>query len=89
MSNNIFFVCVESSTLIDIVSLLSQLHSRVNMASQCSLSTLFPIQSQLDCALDEATSQQEKENLIYQYLKKLEDREYLKIPDFQPGESTL
>ncbi|XP_005804451.1 NHL repeat-containing protein 2 [Xiphophorus maculatus] len=55
------------------------------MASHCSLVTLFPIQSQLDYALDDATTQQEKEDLIYQYLKKIDEREDLKIPDFQPG----
>ncbi|KAM9337013.1 NHL repeat-containing protein 2 [Symphorus nematophorus] len=55
------------------------------MASQCSLSTLFPIQSQLDCDLDEATTHQEGENLVYQYLKKLDERDDLKIPDFQTG----
>ncbi|KAM4716158.1 NHL repeat-containing protein 2 isoform 2-T2 [Anableps anableps] len=55
------------------------------MASHCSLSTLFPIQSQLDYALDEATTQQEKEDLVYQYLKKIDAREDLKIPDFQTG----
>ncbi|XP_059181226.1 NHL repeat-containing protein 2 [Centropristis striata] len=55
------------------------------MASQCSLSTLFPIQSELDCALDESTTQQEKENLVNEYLKKLDEGEDLKIPDFQTG----
>uniref|UniRef100_A0A4W6CDX7 NHL repeat-containing protein 2 n=1 Tax=Lates calcarifer TaxID=8187 RepID=A0A4W6CDX7_LATCA len=55
------------------------------MASQCSLSTLFPIQSQLDFALDDATTPQEKENLVLQYLKKLDEREDLKIPDFPTG----
>ncbi|KAM3860171.1 NHL repeat-containing protein 2 [Diretmus argenteus] len=55
------------------------------MASQSSLSALFPIQSQLDCALDDATTQQEKENLVYQFLNKLDEREDLKIPDFQTG----
>ncbi|XP_056897596.1 NHL repeat-containing protein 2 [Takifugu flavidus] len=55
------------------------------MASQCSLSTLFPLQSQLDCALDEAKTQQEKEDLVYQHLKTLDQRDDLKIPDFQPG----
>ncbi|XP_042364077.1 NHL repeat-containing protein 2 [Plectropomus leopardus] len=55
------------------------------MASRCSLSTLFPIQSQLDFALDDATTQEEKEKLVYEYLKKLDEREDLKIPDFQPG----
>lgn len=56
-----------------------------NMASRSSLSTLYPLQTQLDCELEEATTQQEKENLIQQYLKKLDEREDLKIPDFQPG----
>ncbi|XP_029383505.1 NHL repeat-containing protein 2 [Echeneis naucrates] len=55
------------------------------MASQCSLSTLFPVQSQLDFALDEATTPQEKENLVLQHLKKLDEREDLKIPDFPSG----
>ncbi|KAM9838074.1 NHL repeat-containing protein 2 [Aulostomus maculatus] len=55
------------------------------MASQCSLSTLFPIQSQLDCALNDATTEQEKEKLVYQYLKKLDAREDLKTNDFQTG----
>ncbi|XP_038591166.1 NHL repeat-containing protein 2 [Micropterus salmoides] len=55
------------------------------MASQCSLSTIFSYQSKLDCALEETTTQQEKENLVYQYLKKLDEREDLKIPDFQTG----
>uniref|UniRef100_A0A3Q3X0J4 NHL repeat-containing protein 2 n=1 Tax=Mola mola TaxID=94237 RepID=A0A3Q3X0J4_MOLML len=55
------------------------------MASRCSLSLLFPIQSQLECALDEATTQQEKENLVYQYLTKVDGREDLKISDFQTG----
>ncbi|XP_030019079.1 NHL repeat-containing protein 2 [Sphaeramia orbicularis] len=55
------------------------------MASQSSLSTLFPIQSQLDYALDDAATQQEKENLVYEYLKKLDESEDLKIPDFQTG----
>lgn len=55
------------------------------MASQCSLSSLFVIQSQLDCDLDEAQTEQEKENLVYQYLKNVDEREDLKIPDFQQG----
>lgn len=59
------------------------------MAAQCSLSTLFPIQSQLDFNLDDATTQQEKESLVLQYLKKLDEREDLKIPDFQTGKSPL
>nr|XP_040032480.1 NHL repeat-containing protein 2 isoform X2 [Gasterosteus aculeatus aculeatus] len=55
------------------------------MASQCSLSTLFPIQSELDCALDDSTTEQEKENLVKDYLEKLDEKEDLKIPDFQTG----
>ncbi|KAK6302166.1 hypothetical protein J4Q44_G00282190 [Coregonus suidteri] len=55
------------------------------MASQCSLSALFSIQSQLDYALDNATNQQEKENLVYQYLRKLDDKDDLRIPDFDEG----
>uniref|UniRef100_UPI0037E8CC58 NHL repeat-containing protein 2 n=1 Tax=Semicossyphus pulcher TaxID=241346 RepID=UPI0037E8CC58 len=55
------------------------------MASQYSLSTLFPIQSQLDLDLEEATTQEEKENLVHQYLKKLDEGEDLKIPNFQTG----
>ncbi|XP_027145140.1 NHL repeat-containing protein 2 isoform X2 [Larimichthys crocea] len=55
------------------------------MASRCSLSALFSTQSELDCALDEATTGQEREKLVYEYLEKLDDREDLKIPDFQTG----
>ncbi|MEQ2268064.1 NHL repeat-containing protein 2, partial [Xenotaenia resolanae] len=54
------------------------------MASHYTLSKLFPIQSQLDFALDDARTQQEKEDLVYHYLKKI-DEEDLKIPDFQTG----
>ncbi|XP_032357248.1 NHL repeat-containing protein 2 [Etheostoma spectabile] len=56
-----------------------------NMASKYSLSALFHIQSELDCALDDATTQQEKENLVIEYLKRLDEKEDLKIPDFQTG----
>lgn len=59
------------------------------MAAQCSLSALFPVQNQLDFALDDAATQQEKENLVLQYLKKLDEREDLKIPDFQTGKIPL
>ncbi|KAJ7984653.1 hypothetical protein DPEC_G00356990 [Dallia pectoralis] len=55
------------------------------MASQCTLSALFLTQSQLDYALDETTNQQEKEKLVHQYLRKLDDQEDLKIPDFEEG----
>ncbi|KAJ8386564.1 hypothetical protein AAFF_G00168900 [Aldrovandia affinis] len=57
-----------------------------NMAAHGSLTALFPIQSQLDYALEEAASEEEKENLVYQYLKKIEDsKEDLKVPDFEEG----
>ncbi|KAL0984545.1 hypothetical protein UPYG_G00143050 [Umbra pygmaea] len=55
------------------------------MASRCTLSALFPSQSQLDYALDDATTYREKESLVYQYLRKLDDKEDLKIPDFMEG----
>uniref|UniRef100_A0A8C5HIL1 NHL repeat-containing protein 2 n=1 Tax=Gouania willdenowi TaxID=441366 RepID=A0A8C5HIL1_GOUWI len=51
----------------------------------CSLSALFPVQSQLDCALDDAATQQEKENIVNEYLERLGEKEDLKIPDFQTG----
>ncbi|KAM6951364.1 NHL repeat-containing protein 2 [Aplochiton taeniatus] len=53
------------------------------MAARCSLSTLFPIQSHLDYALDEATTEQEKEILVNQYLQKIDEKGDLKIPDFE------
>lgn len=59
------------------------------MASQCSLSAIFPIQSALDLALDEAVSQEENESLVFQYLKTLDERKDLQIPDFQTGKSSL
>ncbi|CAJ1081025.1 NHL repeat-containing protein 2 [Xyrichtys novacula] len=55
------------------------------MASRCSLSTLFPLQSQLDLDLEEASSQQDKENLVNEYLTKVDEGKELKIPDFQTG----
>ncbi|CAL8308986.1 unnamed protein product [Boreogadus saida] len=55
------------------------------MASQSSLSDLFPLQTQLDTALTEATTQTEKEKIVYEYLNKLEESGDLKISDFQPG----
>lgn len=55
------------------------------MASKCSLSTLFPIQSQLDCDLENATTQEEKEELVHQFLERVDEREDTKIPDFQTG----
>lgn len=55
------------------------------MASPCSLSSLFPLQSQLDCDLEEAASPGEKEELVLQYLRKLEESDDLKVPDFEEG----
>ncbi|GAA6110297.1 NHL repeat-containing protein 2 [Tachysurus ichikawai] len=54
------------------------------MAARSSLSALFPFQSQLDFALEEATTQEEKENLVHEYLQKLDEKD-LKIPDFEEG----
>ncbi|KAJ8264713.1 hypothetical protein GJAV_G00152920 [Gymnothorax javanicus] len=55
------------------------------MAGYSSLTALFPIQSELDYTLEEATSNQEKENIINEYLKKLDTRKDLKVPDFADG----
>lgn len=55
------------------------------MASRCSLSAIFTVQSELDCALEEATTQQEREELVFEYVKRLDARDDLKIPDFQTG----
>uniref|UniRef100_A0A672KTW3 NHL repeat-containing protein 2 n=1 Tax=Sinocyclocheilus grahami TaxID=75366 RepID=A0A672KTW3_SINGR len=55
------------------------------MASYCKLSDLFPIQSQLDYALEDATTQEEKENLVHQYLHKIDENDDLIIPDFEEG----
>uniref|UniRef100_A0A671KPI2 NHL repeat-containing protein 2-like n=1 Tax=Sinocyclocheilus anshuiensis TaxID=1608454 RepID=A0A671KPI2_9TELE len=55
------------------------------MASYSKLSDLFPIQSQLDYALEDATTQEEKENLVHQYLHKIDERDDLIIPDFEEG----
>ncbi|XP_041939557.1 NHL repeat-containing protein 2 [Alosa sapidissima] len=55
------------------------------MASYSSLTALIPAQSQLDYALEDATTDEEKESLVYQYLNKLDDKDDFKIPDFEPG----
>lgn len=55
------------------------------MAACSSLTALFLIQSELDCALEDAVSQEEKENRVYQYLLKLDQNNDLKIPDFEKG----
>ncbi|KAJ3607524.1 hypothetical protein NHX12_024575 [Muraenolepis orangiensis] len=54
------------------------------MAAQSSLSDLFPFQTQLDTALEEATTHTEKEHLVHEYLNTLEERGDLKISEFQP-----
>lgn len=56
-----------------------------NMAARSSLTALFPIQSQLDNALEDANTQEEKEDLVYQYIRKLDENEDLKVPDFEQG----
>ncbi|XP_051522840.1 NHL repeat-containing protein 2 isoform X2 [Myxocyprinus asiaticus] len=53
------------------------------MASYSKLTDLFSIQSQLDYALEDATTQEEKENLVHQYLNKIDENEDLNIPDFE------
>ncbi|KAK7122500.1 hypothetical protein R3I94_019572 [Phoxinus phoxinus] len=55
------------------------------MASYSKLTDIFSIQSQLDCALEDSTTQQEKENLVHQYLHKIDEKEDLIIPDFEDG----
>lgn len=55
------------------------------MASQCSLATLFPIQSELEYALDDAGTQEDKQQLVYEYLKKVEQKDDQKISDFHTG----
>lgn len=56
-----------------------------NMAAYSSLTTLLPIQSQLDYVLEDTVTHEEKENLVYQYLQKLDENEDLNIPDFEKG----
>ncbi|XP_006630895.1 NHL repeat-containing protein 2 [Lepisosteus oculatus] len=56
------------------------------MATACSLTALIPAQTQLDYALVDAVSVQEKENLVFQYLKKIDCRQQdLKVPEFEGG----
>lgn len=57
------------------------------MASYSKLTDIFSIQSQLDCSLEDTTTQQEKENLVHQYLHKIDEKEDLIIPDFEDGKS--
>nr|XP_009305038.3 NHL repeat-containing protein 2 [Danio rerio]XP_021336040.1 NHL repeat-containing protein 2 [Danio rerio] len=55
------------------------------MASYSKLTDLFLIQGQLDCDLEETTSQEEKEKLVHEYLLKIDEREDLIVPDFEEG----
>ncbi|MBN3278441.1 NHLC2 protein, partial [Polyodon spathula] len=56
------------------------------MAAGCSLSSLLPIQTQLDHSLQDVVSTEQKENIVYEYLKKLDGREQdLKVPEFEDG----
>ncbi|KAM8876061.1 NHL repeat-containing protein 2 [Synchiropus picturatus] len=55
------------------------------MASQCTLSSLFVAQNQLESDLYGAQSQQEKEKIVHAYLERMDEREDLKIRDFQTG----
>lgn len=57
------------------------------MASYCKLSDLFLIQSQLDDALEDATTQEDKENVVHQYLHNIDEKAALIIPDFEEGKS--
>uniref|UniRef100_A0A803TDH4 NHL repeat-containing protein 2 n=1 Tax=Anolis carolinensis TaxID=28377 RepID=A0A803TDH4_ANOCA len=53
------------------------------MAAAAGLGGLLPAQSQLEYALEEATTAQEKENLVYQHLQKVDSWERdLKVPEF-------
>ncbi|XP_043911873.1 NHL repeat-containing protein 2 [Protopterus annectens] len=53
------------------------------MALPCTLSALLPVQSQLDYALMDANSNEDKENLIYQYLTKVDNRQNDRtVPEF-------
>ncbi|KAF7253612.1 NHL repeat-containing protein 2 [Varanus komodoensis] len=53
------------------------------MAALGGLVGLLSTQSELDIALEDATTPQEKENLVYQYLRKVDTRECdLRVPEF-------
>ncbi|CAN9509252.1 unnamed protein product [Ophioblennius macclurei] len=55
------------------------------MASHGSLPSLFPLQSELELSLEEAATPEEQQKLVDEYVKKLDEREDLNIPDFQTG----
>uniref|UniRef100_A0A4W4EMU5 NHL repeat-containing protein 2 n=1 Tax=Electrophorus electricus TaxID=8005 RepID=A0A4W4EMU5_ELEEL len=67
------------------VLLFVKLHRGEDMASCSSLPTLSSFQEQLDYALEDAATQEDKENIVRQYLRKLDEKEDLKIPDFENG----
>lgn len=53
----------------------------------CSLSGLLPAQTSLEYALLDAVTQEEKKNLVYQYLQKVDSWEQdLLVPEFPDGE---
>uniref|UniRef100_A0A3B1IXV8 NHL repeat-containing protein 2 n=1 Tax=Astyanax mexicanus TaxID=7994 RepID=A0A3B1IXV8_ASTMX len=76
-----------SNVLIASPAQFSSLFSAVlgNMAAYSSLSTLFPVQSELESGLEEASGPREREELVAEYLKKLDHKEDLKVPDFEEG----
>lgn len=56
-------------------------------ARSCSLSGLLPAQTSLEYALLDAVTQEEKNNLVYQYLQKVDGWEQdLLVPEFPEGE---
>lgn len=62
-----------------------------NMAASgargCGLSGLLPAQTSLEYALLDAVTQQEKDDLVYQYLQKVDGWEQdLSVPEFEEGE---
>lgn len=55
-------------------------------ARSCSLSGLLPAQTSLEYALLDAVTQEEKNNLVYQYLQKVDGWEQdLLVPEFPEG----
>ncbi|KAJ6650526.1 hypothetical protein lerEdw1_006636, partial [Lerista edwardsae] len=54
------------------------------MAAGGGLAGLLPAQTQLEYALEDAVTPQEKENLVYQHLRKVDNWERdLKVPEFR------
>ncbi|KAL8187320.1 UNVERIFIED_CONTAM: NHL repeat-containing protein 2 [Gekko kuhli] len=57
------------------------------MATGGGLAALLAAQTQLDYALEDALTSQEKENLVYQHLRNVDTWERdLKVPEFEKGE---